>query len=328
MTETPTRGDDSILPFQLDALDLRGRVARLDRSIDAILSRHSYPAPVSGLLAEAVLLAALIGQAIGARSRFSIQLRGDGPVSMIATDYFAPETPDAPARLRGWASFDAARFDADAAPFALLGSGLFGVLIDQGGGTAPYQGVTPLAGASLADCAETYFAQSEQIATRFVLASALASAPGGGEAWRAAGVMLQHLPEASPHALPPERDGTEASDLMRAEDVVAMSGAAQGWNTAALKLATVEAHELLGPHVSPESLLIRLFNEDGPRVYTPRPLDFGCTCSAAKVEGALAAYEPEQIADMRLEDGTIDADCQFCGARYRFDPESGSASAR
>lgn len=87
------QGDDAILPFQLDRLDIRGRVCRLNATIDTILGQHDYPAPVAGLLAEATMLTALIGQTIKLRDRFSIQVRGDGPVTMLATDYFAPAAP-------------------------------------------------------------------------------------------------------------------------------------------------------------------------------------------------------------------------------------------
>jgi len=139
-------GDDSILPFQLDRLNVRGRVARLDKTIDKILSQHNYPPVVSGLVAEATLLTALIGQTIKLRDRFSIQVRGNGAVSMLATDYFAPKGEGEPALMRTYAAFDEARLGEGGDGIALLGEGLMGVTIDQGKGQ-PYQGVTPLTGA-------------------------------------------------------------------------------------------------------------------------------------------------------------------------------------
>ena len=154
---------------------------RLDSVLETILGQHDYPAPVAALVAEATLITALIGQTIKLRWRLSLQIRGDGPVRLIATDYFGPAEEEAPARMRAYAAYDAAALAAAAPekPFDLLGRGCFAILIDQGPGSAPYQGVTPIAGGSLADCAETYFAQSEQLPTRFALAMGEAVEPGG-----------------------------------------------------------------------------------------------------------------------------------------------------
>ena len=171
--------DDTILPFQLDRAGVRGRVARLDSVLETILGQHDYPAPVAALVAEAALLTALIGQTIKLRWKLSLQVRGQGPIRLIATDYFGPAAEGLPARMRAYAGFDAAGVAAGTArPFDLLGEGVFAILIDQGEGS-PYQGITPIAGGALADCAETYFAQSEQLPTRFALAVGEATEPGG-----------------------------------------------------------------------------------------------------------------------------------------------------
>lgn len=312
----PVSGDDSILPFQLDRLNVRGRVARLDRTIDTILSQHAYPPVVSGLVAEATLLTALIGQTIKLRDRFSIQVRGKGAVTMLATDYFAPTSEGAPALMRAYAAFDEAKLG-EGEGIALLGEGLMGVTIDQGKGQ-PYQGVTPLAGESLAECAEVYFAQSEQLATRFALASAQSQEPGQEPNWRAGGVVIQHLPDASPLMdRGPDAPGDGGHDLMTGDDVAALTGEGDNWHTAALKLETVEELELIGPFVTSEQLLLRLFHEDKPRVYPPQSVRFGCTCGAAKLEGVLSSYDHKALDEM-AEDGNITADCQFCGEKYVF----------
>ncbi len=318
---TALTGDDSILPFQLDRLNVRGRLARLDVSIDTILSRHDYPASISGLLAEATLLTALIGQTIKLKDRFSIQARGSGPVTMLATDYFAPKADGRPATIRAYAAYDKEAFArSDATGIALLGEGLMGVTIDHGHGQ-PYQGVTPLTGETLADAMEVYFAQSEQIATRFAIASAKASEPGKDAAWRAGGVVIQHLPDASP--LMPQVDAPGGDDpsgnagLMTADDIAAIGDKTDDWQTAAMKLATVEAHELLGPHVEPETLLLRLFHEDEPRIYPPTAVKFGCTCDRSQLESLFGGYDRAAL-DELAENGHISADCQFCGAKYEF----------
>ena len=309
---------DSVLPFQLDRLDVRGRVARLDTTIDTILTQHDYPTPISGLLAEATLLTVLIGQTMKMRDRFSIQARGKGPVTLLATDYFAPKEEGEPGRIRAYAGYDPATFaDSVLEGLALLGEGVMGVTIHQGSGQQPYQGITPLSGETLADCMEIYFAQSEQIATRFAITSAYASEPGKEPGWRAGGVMIQHLPKASPEmqGAPDQPSGTDG--LMSAEDVAAIGGAPDDWTTAATKLATVEAHELLGPHVAADALLLRLYHEDAPRVYDPQAVEFGCTCDENALRDVLTGYGPDALRDM-AENGHIVADCQFCGSHYSF----------
>jgi molecular chaperone Hsp33 len=309
--------DDTILPFQLDRADIRGRVARLDTALETILAQHRYPAPVAALIAEAALLTALIGQAVKLRWKLSLQVRGDGPVRLIATDYFGPAAEGEPARIRAYAGFDASALEAaEAAPFDLLGQGFFAILIDQGSGTRPYQGITPIAGRSLAACAETYFAQSEQLPTRFALALGEAQAPGEAPRWRSGGVMLQHMPKGAPRAGDAPAD---ASGLMSAADLVGGADA-EDWQRATMLLGTVEETELIGPTVGAEQLLLRLFHEERPRVFPAQPVRFGCTCSRARVLRSLEVYPPEQLADMRTPSGTITADCQFCGAHYVVDP--------
>ena len=309
--------DDTVLPFQLDRSDIRGRVARLDGTLDAVLSQHAYPAAVEALVAEMALLTALIGQTIKLRWKLSLQVRGDGPVRLIATDYYAPTDEGEPARIRAYASFDEERMT-NAPAFQQIGKGYFAVLIDQGSGTTPYQGITPIAGGSLSACAETYFAQSEQLPTRFALSYGRSSVPGGGESWRAGGVMLQHMPEASPFA----KDGGSGEDgLLDAADVLD-GDELENWNRANLLLDTVEELELVGPSVGPTDLLVRLFHEEGPRVFDAQPVAFGCTCSADRVRESLSIYSAKDIAHMTTDDGIVTADCQFCGAHYEFQPET------
>ena len=313
-----TTPDDSILPFQLGRANMRGRVVRLDATLQAILSQHRYPAPVSALVAEAVLLTALIGQAVKLRWRFSLQVRGDGPVRLIATDYFAPKVAGEPAQLRAYAGFDAGDVASTrATPFGMLGTGVIGVTIDQGTGMMPYQGITPLTGDSLAHCAETYFAQSEQLATRFAVLGAEVQEPGGEPHWRAGGVMIQQMPSAG-GAAPDAPSGEDG--LMSADDVAAMGDRTEDWNRINMLLGTVESHELIGPHVSPERLLVRLFHEETPRVFDTQPVQFGCTCSRERVEAAMYQYSAKDLGHMTTEDGKLTADCQFCGAHYEFDP--------
>ena len=140
--------------------------------------------------------------------------------------------------------------------------------------------------------------------------------PGGAAHWRGGGVLLQHMPKASLHA----RDAATGPDgLLAAEDILAGDDA-DNWRRAVMLLETVEATELIGPHVGAEQLLMRLFLEEDPRVYAAQPVRFGCTCGPEKVVRTLSIYSADDIADMTTPEGKVTADCQFCGAHYEFDP--------
>jgi molecular chaperone Hsp33 len=304
--------DDSVLPFQLDRSDIRGRVARLDLTLREVLRQHRYPAPIEALVAEAVLLTALIGQAVKLRWKLSLQVRGDGPARLIATDYYGPTEQGAPARLRAYASFDRDRLDPAVAGFAQIGSGYFAILIDQGEGMLPYSGITPIAGGSLATCAETYFAQSEQLPTRF----ALSFGQHDTGDWRGGGLMLQTMPRAG---LEVQGGGSGEGGLLSHADILT-GEEGEAWTRANLLLDTVEPGELAGPDVTPPDLLVRLFHEEGPRVFDAQPVRFGCSCSADKVRQSLSIYSARDIARMTTDEGVVTADCQFCGAHYRLDP--------
>jgi len=307
--------DDAVLPFQLDRSDIRGRVVRLDGTLDEILSQHAYPLAVERLVVEAALLTALIGPTIKLRWKMSLQVRGDGPARLIATDYYAPKAKGAPGRIRAYAGFDEARLDPGADPFAQIGRGYFAILIDQGKGTTPYSGLTPIAGNSLSDCAQTYFAQSEQLPTRFAL-----SFDKSGGRWRAGGVMLQKMPAAPPRAI--EDGGTGDEGLLSAADLLADEDEFEAWSRANVLLESVQPDELIGPEIQPTQMLVRLFHEDSPRVFDPHPVQFGCSCSAERVRDSLSIYSQKDLAHMTTDDGIVTADCQFCSAHYEFDPKS------
>jgi len=321
MTAQPLPGnqiawDDSVLPFQLDNSDIRGRVARLDGVLEGILRQHNYPPVVEALVAEMALLTALIGQTVKLRWKLSLQVQSKGAVRMIATDYYGPDEEGSPARIRAYASYDADRLT-DGPAFDQVGEGYFAIMIDQGEGMTPYQGITPLEGGSLSACAQAYFAQSEQLPTRFSLSFGKSTTPQEAEHWRAGGVMLQHMPKASPLAASGEGSGgvLTASDLLDGDDE-------ENWNRANILLDTVEDLELIGPTIPPTDLLTRLFHEEAPRVYDAQAIRFGCSCSEDKVRQSLSIYSAKDIEKMTTDDGRVTADCQFCGAHYDLDPTS------
>lgn len=315
MTNANSSGwDDTVLPFQLDNSDIRGRIARLDTALGGILEQHNYPPQVEALVAEMALLTALIGQTMKLRWKLQLQVQSNGPVRMISTDYYGPEADGAPARIRAYASYDAERLT-DGAPIDQVGDGYFAVMIDQGKGTTPYQGISPLSGESLAKSAEGYFAQSEQLPTRFELSFGKSTMADGPEHWRAGGVMLQHMPKASPFAAQAEGAGEilQPVDLLDDDET-------ENWSRVNVLLDTVDDLELIGPTLEPSQVLLRLFHEESPRVFDKQHVHFGCTCSEDRVRQSLSIYSAQDIGTMTTDDGRVTADCQFCGAHYDIDP--------
>ena len=318
-TGTQITWDDSVLPFQLDRSDIRGRVARLDGVLGEVLKQHHYPPQIEALVAEATLLTALIGQTVKLRWKLSLQIRGKGAARLIATDYYGPSADGEPGRIRAYASFDADRLDPEAAPFSQIGEGYFAVMLDQGEGMVPYQGFTPIAGTSISACAETYFAQSEQLPTRFAVTFGKSQLPEEAAHWRAGGVMLQHMPSVAGTVA--AEAGSGEGGLLGHIDILA-GEEAENWTRANALLDTVEEMELIGPKLAPTDLLVRLFHEEEPRVFDATPVRFGCTCSAEKVRSTMSIYSQRDILTMTTTAGTVTADCQFCGAHYVFDPKT------
>jgi molecular chaperone Hsp33 len=317
MAEAALEGtQDIVRPFQVDALDVRGRVVRLGPAIDHILTRHDYPAPVARLLGEAVTLTALMGTALKFEGRFILQTQTDGPVSMLVVDFMAPDG------VRAVARFDAARVaqasaDGRDSDGDLLGRGTLAMTIDQGTAASRYQGLVSLEGGTLEDAAHRYFAQSEQIPTRvrFAVARETIAGPGGVESrWRAGGLMAQFLPKAQGRAI---RDipGGDAPGGVAVPDVPDDDA----WVEAQSLVGTVEDVELVDPAVSSERLLYRLFNQRGVRVFAGQPIAARCSCSRGKVADMLRRFSADDRAHM-VEDGRISVTCEFCNETYLFEP--------
>ena len=314
-----TNSDDKVLPFQLDVSDIRGRMARLDGVLDEVLSQHDYPPIIEGLVAEMVLLTALIGQTMKLRWKLSLQVRGNGPVRLIATDYYGPTDDGEPAKIRAYASFDSDKVDPNAKGFLQIGKGHFAILIDQGQDTTPYQGITPISGGSLSACAETYFAQSEQLPTRFSLAFGHSKVSDGSSGRRAGGIMLQHMPTASDRVAIEE--GTSIDGLLRADDILD-GDENENWKRINLLLDTVDELELVGPLLDPSRLIQLVFHEEKPRIFETQQIKFGCTCSQDRVKQSLSIYSAKDIRHMTTDDNKVTADCQFCGSHYSFEPST------
>lgn len=293
--------DDLILPFQAEQADVVGRLVKLGPVVDTILSRHAYPEPVSKLLGEAVALTALLGAALKFEGKFILQASTDGPVDLLVADY------QVPGGLRGYARFSPERLAALPPDGRLLGSGHLAMTIDRGMDTERYQGVVPLEGNSLTSAADTYFRQSEQLPTFIKLAVARHYLAGREErpwTWRAGALLVQKL----------TREGGRAATREAGY-------AHEDWVRAKALAETVEDHELLDPMLPPDRLLYRLFHDEQVRAYRPVPLQSYCSCSKARVEELLRRFSAEDLAEM-VVDGEVWVTCEFCNARYRFDPAS------
>jgi molecular chaperone Hsp33 len=302
-TSAAASQSDFVLPFQVAALGVRGRAVRLGPVVDAILSRHDYPAPVAALLAEALSLGAALASSLKYDGIFTLQMRGDGPVRLLVVDL----TSDG--ALRGYAQFDEARLAVAVASEALdpvsslpahpvprlLGSGHMAFTVDQGADTERYQGVVALDGATLADCAHHYFRQSEQLATGLKLAV------GRHEGqWRAAALLLQALPSAE---LVAELDADEREDR---------------WRKAVVLLGSATSGEMLDAGLPVEGLLLRLFHEDGVRAFERRILRDQCRCSRDRIDRVLRTIRRSELDDLRDAGGRVVVTCEFCSTAYRY----------
>jgi molecular chaperone Hsp33 len=312
---TPT--DDIVTPFEVNKLDLRGRVVRLGPVVDEILEKHAYPPPVAKLLGEAVVLTVMLGSALKIDGRFILQTQSDGPVRMLVVDFTTP------GKVRACARFDKNRVaeaiaagHADAG--ALLGKGHLAMTIDQGPDMSRYQGLVALEGGTLEDAAHEYFRRSEQIPTRVRLAVAeeLRQAEGGAShRWRAGGIMLQFLPKAPERARVADLHPGDAPEGMELHSLPED----EAWVEGRALVSTVEDLELIDPALSSERLVYRLFHEPGVRVFRGNPLRAECSCSRDSVEAMLKSFSQDDR-DHMVEDGRISVTCEFCSANYLFEP--------
>jgi len=285
---------DRALGFTIPARAARGRVVRLGPALDTILSAHAYPPAIEKLLVEALTLAALIGSTLkDAAGQLTMQTRTDnGVVQLLVCDYRGGE-------LRGYIDYDADRLaalPAEPSLFALFGQGYLAITFDMASSNERYQGIVPLDGETLADAAESYFAQSEQIPTLV----RVGIARQGDGTTIAGGLLLQHLPEGE--------DGRERlhTRLDHPE-----------WEHVAALGSTMGADELADPALPLETLVWRLFNEEEEvRVLAATPLARGCRCTPEHIESVLAKFSVEDRREMADANGVIEVDCAFCSTKF------------
>ena len=282
---------DLAVGFSLTGRNARGRLVRLGPVLDQILAAHSYPAPIARILSEALVLTALLGAMLkDAGGQLTLQAQTDsGIVDLMVCDYRAGE-------LRGYVRFDPARLaEMPGLPTlaALLGKGYFAITFDQAVSGERYQGIVPIEGDSLADAAQSFFSQSEQIPSLVRLAVDDTGHVAGG-------ILLQHLPEGE--------EGRERlhTRLDHPE-----------WDHVRLLTETVRANELVDAHLPLETLLWRLFHEEEEiRVQSTVALTRGCRCTFDHIRSVISRFAPEEREEMVAEDGFITVACEFCSKSF------------
>ena len=284
---------DAALGVTVPARHARGRAARIGPSLDAILSAHNYPAPIERMLAEALVLTALLGSLLkdpGGQLTLQAQTQG-GVVDLLVCDYKGGE-------LRGYVRHDPVKLaDAAHAPSlkTLFGEGYLAITFDQPATDERYQGIVPLEGESLATAAQSYLAQSEQIPSIVRLA---AEKKEGG--WVAGGILFQHLPEGEQgrERLHTRLDHTD-------------------WDHVAVLAGSVRADELTDESLPLDGLVWRLFHEEAEvRVLAGAPLSRGCRCDPDYVRSVIARFPEEEREEMKDESGVIRVNCEFCSTSF------------
>ena len=305
-------GDDVVVPFAVEPLDIRGRSVHLGPMLDAILKRHEYPQDIAFLVGEMIVLTVLLGTSLKFEGNFILQTQSDGPVSLAVVDF---STPDA---IRAYARYNREDFEealkaGKTSPRELLGEGIMAMTIDHGVEMQRYQGIVKLDGISLEEAAHQYFQQSEQIPTRVKLSVAqiLRASEDGSvteTSWRAGGILTQFLPESEerikhrdlPSGAEDEEDDFDEDD---------------SWLEATALMDTVGDDELTDPQINVERLLYRLFHEHGVRVFEGTPVLDKCTCSREKVVSLVRSFKDDPEKPLK-PDESFTTVCEFCSTSY------------
>ena len=284
---------DQPLVFTLPNQHARGRFVRLGPVLDLVLSAHGYPPALERVLADALVLTALLGSTLkDADGQFTLQAQTEnGIIDLLVCDYKGGE-------LRGYLKFNAERaaeMPVEPSLFALFGKGYLAITFDQDASGERYQGIVPLEGESLAEAAQNYFEQSDQLPTLIKLALG----HGEGKSCFAGGMMIQYLP-----------DGEEGKERLhvRADN--------PEWEHVLALAETLKDEELVDPDLSMETLAWRLFHEDEVRVSVGTKLSRGCRCNQDYLQSVIERFPLEERKHMADDQGNIVIDCAFCSKLF------------
>ncbi|MBU6235236.1 MAG: Hsp33 family molecular chaperone HslO [Alphaproteobacteria bacterium] len=311
----PREPDDNIIqPFQLEVSGLRGRVVRIGSILEAMQASHAYPQPVAALLAETAATALLLSSMLKYEGVFTLQTSGDGPVRTLVADVTTS------GHIRCYAGFsedvikamEAADKRPDYGAYAgfdmghLCGKGYLAFTVDQGEHMERYQGIVALSGPTLADTVQHYFDQSEQIGTSIKVAAHHDEKTG----WRAGAIMLQRMPDPS--------IGVQGNDTVLPIRPDLAEAKEEDWSRARILLQSVTEKELVNADLHSHELLVRLFHEEGVRIFPAQPVINKCRCSGDRVARVLATLSDDDR-EHASQDGVIEMKCEFCSKTYRFD---------
>jgi molecular chaperone Hsp33 len=296
---------DRVQPFSLETASVRGRFVRLGPACEQILAPHEYPKEVGTLMGETLALAVVLATALKYNGIFTLQTQSDGPVGLMVADLTSDGAMRGYARYRPDSLGSAGGGEAMGPVPRLLGAGHLAFTVDRGPESDRYQGVTALEGATMADCAHTYFRTSEQLETAIRL-TADPSRPDGAAA---AALMIQRLPGQDRGRLDPEESE-------------------EAWRNAVVLTSSVTDDEMLDPGLDANTLLMRLYHEPGVRVYRTKPIHHACRCSRERVTSTLAAFPRAELDELRDENGNLSVQCEFCQTEFIVDDDDLDAIAR
>lgn len=269
---------DLLYRYLFEEYEVRGELVQLDHTYRHVVEAQNYPVQVQKLLGELLVATSLLTATLKFEGSITVQLQGDGPVRLAVIN------GDNNQQLRGVARYEG-ELPSDGKLQSLIGNGQLIITITPEQGER-YQGIIALDTDTLAGCLEHYFARSEQLATKLWIRTGYhEGAP------RAAGIMLQELPAQS------EDHSNDFDHLTQLT-------------------STIKDEELFG--LQAEEILYRLYHQDKVRVFDPQAVEFRCTCSRERCEGALLQIEKEEVMEMVQELGKIDMHCDYCGAQYQF----------
>ncbi len=293
---------DNCTSFHIDNGAFLGRIVRLDEVLNVILGKHKYPTQVSATLAECTALGILLSSTIKYNGLFTLQIESKGQISMVAVDV----TSDG--KIRACANFDAEKIKQakelrktedviEEAPH-YLGEGVLAFTVDQGENTQLYQGIVELRGKTMSECAARYFKQSEQIDTYLQLYLQVPKSEHDG--WKAAGVLLQKMPEIG---------GKVSTDI----DIDEL------WNEAQIFMQSLKTEEIFDYKLSSSEILNRLYHANNLVISNTKEYKFGCRCRRDKLLNTLHTFSQDDIEAM-IENNKITATCGFCAECYSFEP--------
>ena len=282
---------DQLFRFTFDHLPIRGQWVRLRTVIADANQYHTYPEPIRVLMAEQLAAVSMFADTLKMEGSVALQSRGEGALIRSLAECRSQHKLRAIAHLK-----EDMTHPNQPAITEWLGHGQLALtLIPDLEGAQTYQGMVELMKPQLEENLEQYFLQSEQLPTRLYFAHSDMEAPAA----EVTGMLIQRLPD--------EDMGHEMSTHEWEE----------AWSTIETLAATLTREELAT--LPPERFLHRLFNEFSCRLHPPRALKYECTCSRTKTDRTLATFPAEDLRQLITERDNIDVDCEFCGARYRYD---------